>query len=72
MMAMAAAMATVGLCNKELDGDNRLTIMIPLMATKMTRTTTKKEGDGILLPPGDAGQEDWRRTAANGYRQWRQ
>jgi hypothetical protein len=71
MMAVVAAAATVGWCNKEWGGDNTPTTMIPLTMTNMTRTTTKKKGDGILLPPGDAAQDNWWRTAANGYGQWR-
>jgi hypothetical protein len=66
MMAMAAATATVGQHDKEWVSDNVSMIMIPLMTTKMKRATTKKEGGGILLTPGDAAQEDWWRTAANG------
>jgi hypothetical protein len=70
MIAMTAAMATVGRHNKEWDSDNALMTMIPLTITKMTRTTKKKEGDGLLHPPGDAAQEDWWRTSANGHGQW--
>jgi hypothetical protein len=67
MMAMAEATAIVGWHDKEWGNNNASTTIIPLMTTKITRTTMKKEGDGIFLPLGDAAQEDWRRTAANGY-----
>ena len=44
MMAMVVATATVGQRDKEWGGDNASTAMIPLITTKMTRTTMKKEG----------------------------
>jgi hypothetical protein len=72
MMALAEATATVGQRDKEWGSNNASMTMIPLTATKMMRITMKKAGGwDPPPPPGDAAQKDWRRTAANGYRQWR-
>ena len=67
MVAMAATMVTVGQHIKEWDSNNAMTAMILLMTAKIMRITGKKEGGWNPHPPGNAAQEDWWRTAANGY-----